>query len=129
MAKVLEASELMLGAMPVVAGANTVAVRAAKTLNASLELRSLIEKVLAEAEIKRQLQRKLDGKEAPLAALGEKEAVWAVERVAMQTQLRALEDQRATLSNELQCQWWWMIPVVAAVGTVITVVMLLQEGM
>ena len=43
--------------------------------------------------------------------------------------LRALEDQRATLSNELQCQWWWMIPVVAAVGTVITVVMLLQEGM
>ena len=62
----------------------------------------LQKKVLAEAEIKRQLQRKLDGKEAPLAALGEKEAVWAVERDAMQTQLRALEDQRRQVGEELE---------------------------
>jgi len=62
----------------------------------------LQKKVLAEAEIKRQLQRKLDSKDAPLAAaLGEKEAVWAAEREAMQTQLRSLEDQKWQVGEEL----------------------------
>jgi hypothetical protein len=62
----------------------------------------LQKKVLAEAEIKRQLQRKLDSKDAPLAAaLGEKEAVWAAEREAMQTQIRSLEDQKWQVGEEL----------------------------
>jgi hypothetical protein len=43
--------------------------------------------------------------------------------------LRALADQRAALTNEPSVKWWWMIPVVAAVGAVITVVMLLHQGM
>jgi len=62
----------------------------------------LQKKVLVEAEIKRQLQRKLDSKDAPLAAaLGEKEAAWAADRDAMQTQIRSLEDQKWQVGEEL----------------------------
>ena len=41
---------------------------------------------------------------------------------------RVLAEQRIGLDDEMgTCQWWWMTPVVAAVGTVVTVVLLLQK--
>ena len=62
----------------------------------------LQKKVLAEAEIRRQLQRKLDDKDAPLsAALSEKEVAWAAERERLSAQVLALEQQRAGLQEEL----------------------------
>ena len=57
----------------------------------------LQKKVLAEAEIRRQLQRKLDDKDAPLsAALSEKEVAWAAER-ERQEEAKGEADRSVTL--------------------------------
>ena len=62
----------------------------------------LQKKVLAEAEIKRQLQRKLDDKAAPLAAeLHQHEALWAVERDRLGAQVHSLEAQKNSMLAEL----------------------------
>ena len=62
----------------------------------------LQKKVLAEVEIKRQLQRKLDDKAAPLAAeLHQHEALWAVERDRLGAQVHSLEAQKNSMLAEL----------------------------
>jgi hypothetical protein len=62
----------------------------------------LQKKVLAEAEIKRKLQRKIDEKEAPIAAAhSEKEAMWTIEREKLSAQVKTLEEEKRILLEEI----------------------------
>ena len=68
-------------------------------------LNQLQKKIVAQAEEKRQIQRKLDDKAAPYAAeLSEKEAAWAVERDGLAAQLRGLEDEKKRECERLAIQ-------------------------
>lgn len=59
----------------------------------------LQKKVLAEAEIKRTLQRKLDERAGNTVI--EKEAMWNIERDRLQAQVRSMEEQKKAMLEEL----------------------------
>ena len=62
----------------------------------------LQKKVLAEAEIKRKMQRQIDEKEAPIAAAhSEKEAMWTIEREKLSAQVQTLEEEKRILLEEI----------------------------
>jgi len=62
----------------------------------------LQKKVLSEAEIKRKMQRRIDEKEAPIAAAhSEKEAMWTIEREKLSAQVQTLEEEKRILLEEI----------------------------